>query len=78
MKELREETGDRRSAKDASVVTDRHGFIVAFAKQHAHVETAVCHFCLKVNGMIIYHIICLINVVLYLLQTRERRAFSEA
>eukprot|EP00193_Tetraselmis_chui_P012204 CAMPEP_0177777112 /NCGR_PEP_ID=MMETSP0491_2-20121128/15118_1 /TAXON_ID=63592 /ORGANISM="Tetraselmis chuii, Strain PLY429" /LENGTH=112 /DNA_ID=CAMNT_0019296039 /DNA_START=1 /DNA_END=337 /DNA_ORIENTATION=+ len=30
MKELRQETGDRRSAEDASAVPDRHGFIAAF------------------------------------------------
>jgi hypothetical protein len=30
MKELRQESGDRRSAKDACAVLDCHGFIVAF------------------------------------------------
>jgi hypothetical protein len=43
MKELRQETGDRRSAEDAGAVPDRHGFIAAFEKQCAQVERAVCH-----------------------------------
>jgi hypothetical protein len=32
MKEVRQETGDRRSAEDAGAVLDRHGFIAAFEK----------------------------------------------
>ena len=43
MKELRQETGDRRSSEDACAVRDRHGFIVAFEKQCAEVERAICH-----------------------------------
>ena len=45
-------TGGRRSAKDARAVPDRHGLIVAFEKQYAEVERAVCHLHFKVNGMI--------------------------
>jgi hypothetical protein len=47
MKELRHETGDRRSADDAGAVLDRHGFIAAFEKLCAEVERAVCHMYLK-------------------------------
>jgi hypothetical protein len=45
-------TGDRRSAKDAGAVPDRHGFIAAFEKQYAQVEVAACHLFFKANGMI--------------------------
>jgi hypothetical protein len=45
-------TGDRRSAKNACTVPDRHGLIVAFEKQYAQVERAVCRLHFKVNGMI--------------------------
>lgn len=38
MKELRHETGDRRSADDAGAVLDRHGFIAAFEKQCAQMR----------------------------------------
>jgi hypothetical protein len=32
MKEIRQETGDRPSARDAFAVLDRHGFLAAFEK----------------------------------------------
>ena len=50
-------TGGRRLAKDARAVPDHHGLIVAFEKQYAEVERAVCHLHLKVNGMIISYLL---------------------
>mmetsp|Transcript_13583 Transcript_13583/g.24108 ORF Transcript_13583/g.24108 Transcript_13583/m.24108 type:complete len:89 (+) Transcript_13583:1715-1981(+) len=38
MKELRQETRDRHSAKDAGAVPDHHGFIAAFEKQYAQMR----------------------------------------
>jgi len=57
MKELRQETRDRHSAKDAGAVPDHHGFIAAFEKQYAQVERVVCYLHCKVNGMIISYIL---------------------
>jgi hypothetical protein len=46
--------GGRRSAKDAGVVPDRHGFIVAFEKHYAQVESAIYYVYFKANGMIVW------------------------
>jgi hypothetical protein len=57
MKELRQETGDHRSAKDAGAVPDHHRFIAAFEKQYAQVERVVCSLHFKVNGMIMSYLL---------------------